>query len=220
MLLPQLQISQDQCKSLIIRDTTPPYSPGNLGGYGGVNIEADRIIWTVFTFLFSNGLTYEIGNTYNQTKGEWILDAQDLPVDSPNTSTQPCASCGSGHVIIHSDEGRLNSFPTGCITVKYDVYSADIESPTGKKLEGSKVAKFISKCEQTSKMLEWFDKLTYPNQDGRFTDVNNEEERDLKIKKLMLIWTKLELLESAEGCDCNCIAAQIKLADTYLSSLV
>lgn len=219
MLLPQLEISQDRCNTLIIKDITPPYSPTQLGGYGGINIEADRIIWSVLTLHFANGQVYSVATNYNQTKGEWALDARDLPVENA-TNLAPCSTCGQeAFSIQHLDKGRMSAFPTGCILAKYEVFSADIEETTGKKLEGTKVTKFISKCEQTNKVLELVDKFTLPDKEGGFPGINNQEERNIKLAKLNLAWMKLELLESAEGCDCDCIAAAIKQAEQYLLSI-
>lgn len=214
MLLPQIEITQKECNQLIIKDITPDYSPDYPGGYGGPNIEAENIVWTEVTLQFSKDEGYNIGRDYNATKMPWELFAFEIPTGAMS-ATSGCLSCGDKKVII-SDNGFLSTYPTGCIDVKYEVFSFDADEDNKRKHEGTKIIRIISSCSQEKKLIELADKLTLPNIQGGYDIAITRDDHREMMNHVTMAKFKLDLLTPEAAADCSCIAASLKQIDSYI----
>ena len=219
MLLPQIQITQRNCNEYVFKDITPVYSPQYTGGYGGLNIDANEIIYSTLTLDFRGGQVFELSSTYNQLSEEdWTVYPYDLPQPTTPVSQSDCMACGNAPEITYQ-QNYMSDFPQGCVFVKYEVFSADSTDVSGRKSEGVKVLKFISTCKVEKDLLEIADKLTFPNTDGTYNIAKTEEKRLEKMRYLILSWTKLRLAEQETGCDCECLDHSLKQIGAYLTEI-
>lgn len=215
MLLLQIEISQKECNQLIIKNKTPLYSPDYVGGYGGINIEAENITWTELTIMFGRNQTYVIGSDISPTE-DWFLNAYDIPT-LPAPKPNDCDSCNNNAVIKSDKHGFMTTFPSGCITLRYEVYSGQESDQYGRKLEGVKVIQFVSTCAQEKRLIALADKLTLPlGTPLSFPTTQTVDERRDMMNNVVLSWLKIQNLETNEGCDCDCLAGTLKMIDSYI----
>lgn len=215
MLVPQILIFQNNASELIFRDITPAYSPNYVGGYGGVNIDADQVTHVVLTLDFGREMVYEIRGAYKQTDGDWTIASYELPVKTP----QPGSGCiGCGHAEdFRFDQGVMEEFPSGCLTVSYKVYTG---AENARVLQGQAITKFILRIKQEKRLIAAVQKLTIPKADGCFDDKLSPEKRTEMLRYVNISWMNLEMIENQTGCDCDCMAGTLKQIDAYLDMVL
>lgn len=207
-LLPQIQITQEFCDEITIKDVTPPYSAEYTGGYGVINVDADQIVKVKITFDFGRDRKYEYVTPYNQTKEDIIVEASNFPLKKFDIA--PCGNCGTTTLEFDADD-RMREFPQGCINIFLQWFSVN------EKLEASKAVKFISTCVHDKLLVELADRITTPNADGDYNML--PDKREEIMRNLILSWQKLQIMETTDGCDCDCIAGRIKQIGLYLKSI-
>jgi len=224
MLIPDFQITQQQCDALIFKDVTSPYSVDYPGGYGGLNVDADRIVKTKVSLDLGINGYYSFERTVNQTNGEWVINAYDIPYVPVSSGCSDCGvpcdceGCSDVPDLDPNCGGFLSGFPEGCITVKMEVFSAG-ETDNTFVLEGTKIKRIISTCYQDKKLLDIADKLTLGD-DCRYSFHKTKEKRLDAMRDLMFAWTKLKLLaEVGSNCDCECVASSVKQIKVYLDGI-
>ena len=221
MLLPNFQITQKDCNSLIFKDITPAYSAKNLNGYGGPNVAAGDITKTVITLDFGPRDKYQIETVYNQTKPDLVIKASDIPyqanVAPPCSDCGPnpcgCEDCDDSYLPEEDCFGNLKTFPSGCIVIKQEVFQSTVS-------KGFKILKIVSICKEQKMLSEIADKLTTPVDCTTYSFYDNKEKtREIK-NELVLSKLRLDLMASdTPECDCDCIASRIKQVSNYLESV-
>lgn len=224
MLLPDFTIEQTDCNALIFRDVTPKYSPRYIGGYGVMNVDADKIMKSEIGIdLGSNGY-YIVTKYYNQEMGDWVINAKDIPLNVLTSSdcgdcSRPCGceGCSDKQKAEADCRGFMLTFPEGCMTLRYEVFS--IDTVTGQyKSEGIKVKRIVNACHQKQKLISLADKVT-GGLNGQYDFYLTKEKKFDIMSKIMFAWSKLELSEFAQDCDCDCIDSRIKRVRTDLLSI-
>ena len=223
MLFPDFKVDQSDCKSFIFKGITPDYSEDNLGGYGVMNVDADRIMKVEVTLDFASNGLYMFSKIWNETMSPFILRAEDIQFKK---STTGCSDCGTPCGCEDCDNaaptdvdcrGFLTSFPEGCIRMKYEVYSVD-QQTNQYKSEGVRVKLVVNSCHQKTRIIDFADKLT-GGQQGAY-DFHMPADERFKIQgKLVMAWSKLEMSNFEENVDCNCIDARIKRVRADLDSI-
>lgn len=227
MLLLDFQITQKDDKSLIFKDITPEYSAQTPNGYGGLNALPSEIIEAVITLDFGgNRGIFNITTTYIKGRPDLVIKAEDLPAAKPIehgcTDCDPypygCDSCDDSRPIERDCNGHLTGFPSGCITVRYEVFT--FNSVTEKPVSvGLKVKQITSAIKEINMFLDLADRMTLPNTDARYKFFRTTEERQSAMRELALIWVKIGLLDKdLTHCDCDCIASRIKQINSFLKS--
>lgn len=216
MLIPEISVRQENCNELIFRDITPDYSASHQNGYGGYNVDPDKIIWAQITLDFGNGQQAEIGSNYYRSKGDWIIKASDIPYQNPNASDD-CESCG--HNWITNNHGFLSTFPSGCIGLIYEVFTADPLNSLPKISKGIKVAKIVSSCKEDKMFAEISFKLALQASCSPRRNPVTRDTRKEDMESLVLAWAKMKLLNPDEGCDCDCVAGRIQEINNLLTSI-
>lgn len=217
MLLPNFSITQEQCDELIFRDITPDYSGTELNGYGGYNVSADAIVKATITLNFGRGQTVELTTNYKRSDGDWLIKACDLPYQTPEKTTSECGSCG-GFSYPTSKEGYLRTFPDGCVTVIYEVFSADANALDGVKSAGVKVTDIVLSCHAETDFAEVAFKKVIPGKE-RIINPVNEQKKARELDLIILLWQKIKLVNMDGGCNCDCIASRIEEIHNLLKSL-
>ncbi|MCE7039246.1 hypothetical protein [Dyadobacter sp. CY312] len=227
MIFPDFQITQNECNSFVFKDTTPKYSNENLGGYGGLNPNAEEVTKTIVTLDFGKGQAYELISSYNQTKPDWIIHAGDIPINTASNSDcndcgpVPCGceDCDDSPKLEADCHGFLTGFPSGCIIVRQEIFVWDPLTSRDKSI-GLKVKQIVSVCAQERKFIEIAHKLTLPNECGAYDFFKSEEKRLQTMREFSLAWTKLSLLQThSPHCGCDCIASSIRQIDNFLDSI-
>lgn len=93
MLKPKIQVTQNsgECGYLRIRDITGDYSDSNKGGYGGLNIAADKI--TSIDFIIKhNGTSYLVDKGL-LPGGEVMVSLLDLTEEVKESTCKDCTDC-------------------------------------------------------------------------------------------------------------------------------
>lgn len=217
MLLPNFSITQEQCDELIFTDTTPDYSGSDPNGYGGYNVSADAIVKAKITLNFGRGQTVELSTNYKRSDGEWLIRAYDLPYQTPEKTTSECGSCG-GFSYPTSREGYLRTFPDGCITVIYEVFSSDSNAPDGLKSEGVKVTDIVLSCHAETEFADVVFKKVIPGKE-RIVNPVSDNKKAREMDNIILLWQKLKLVNLDGGCNCECIASRVEEIHNLLKSL-
>ena len=211
---------------LIFSDITPDYSPEYPGGYGVDNVDADHIMKAEITLDFGVDGHYKLTKYYNRTMPPWKLNATDIYfVQSKDKSCSDCSKpCGCDHCSRKSGEtfqidcnGFMRTFPEGCITLRYEVFSIDNETGSYKS-EGVKVKRIVNACHQQQKLIRLADKITGGN-DCQYNFYMTKEKKFDIMSKIVLSWAKLQLTNFEQDCDCNCIDARIKRVRVDLDSI-
>ncbi|MGG7664074.1 hypothetical protein [Dyadobacter sp. BHUBP1] len=217
MLLPDFTVSQPECNQLVLRDVTPSYSVDYPGGYGAVNIDANQIVWAKIGLDMGGNGYYELEKVYNQTLGDWVINAGDIPLEQP-AAASGCEECQGFEQAQTDCHGFMSAFPEGCITLRYEVFSFE-QACNCIKAEGTRVKQIVSTCQQDQKFVALADKLTLG--DDCHYDFQMSSEKKAKImQEFILAWTKLKLMAGTQtGCDCECVAIRIKQIGAYLDSV-
>ena len=226
MLYPEFQITQVECNELIIKDITPAYSPQYPGGYGALNVDADRIVKIIVTLDFGRGQSFDIEAVYNQTLPDLVIKSEDIPFYSPadvpcndcNPSPCGCEGCGDHSIIEANCHGTLVTFPSGCITVKFELFS-QINESFPLVSEATRVIKMISTCHEDKLFAEVADKLTIKENCEDYDFNWSNDKRQEAMRDVMLAWTKLKILETNDKCDCECIAGRAKQINNLLKDI-
>lgn len=229
MLLLDFDIKQDICNELIFKDITPKHSSDYVGGYDVLNVKANQIVWASVTLDFGLNRVYEISKAYNQTHGDWVIKASHIPFHESTDSGcsdcgTPCAGtpagcegCDDTQALEKDCNGFLTTFPEGCITIKYEVFSWDSTCKCNKS-EGVKVKRIVSTCATEKLYYELADKLTLG--DPKCYDFFNKKETRIQtISMMSLAKAKLDLLGSNPNVSCECVASEIKQIKDYLDSI-
>jgi len=223
MLIPDFQITQQDCNALIFKDVTPAYSPQYPGGYGALNVDADEIILTKVSLDLGINGYYSFERKFNQTGGDWTINAYDIPYAPVKAGCSDCGvpcgceGCSDVEGLDPDCGGYMTGFPEGCIVVKMEVFTQGASENTF-QLQGTKIKRIVSTCFKDKKILEIADKLTL-GEDCHYDFYKTKEKRREMMQDLMLAWTKLKLTENEVNCDCECVASRIKQIGIYLDSI-
>lgn len=217
MLLPKISIDQDECDELIFRDITPDYSPAEPNGYGGYNIDSNLIVEVSLTLSFGRGQSIEMRKPYKRSDGAWLINANDVMITNKPAEADDC-NCNP---LDSTDLNRsyMKTFPSGCLTVVYEVFSAPVSGSTKNKSEGVAVNKFVLSCAEEKDFADIAFKTLLPNGVQPASNPVYASKRKEKMDKLILAWAKFKLVNVDQGCDCDCVATRISQIRNLLLSL-
>lgn len=223
MLFPDFKVDQSDCKSFIFSDITPDYSEEYLGGYGALNVDADRIMKVEITIDFGSNGSYMFSKIWNKTMPPFIIRAEDVPYKKMISGCSDCGTpcgcedCNDTPKVDVDCRGFMVSFPEGCLRFKYEVFSVD--QVTGEyQSDGVRVKLVVNSCHQRTRIIDFADKLT-GGQQGTY-DFHMPADKRFDIQsKLILAWSKLEMSNFDENVDCKCVDSRIKRVKADLDSI-
>lgn len=227
MVIPEFILRSETCSEIYIEDTTGKYDEYHPNWYGGVNINKNEIGMVELTFDFGEGVKVKVSKYHNPERGEFKIDIEDLnlksdekgvlfaPSYSPYLVDTDCKDCIPKPSTSPSCNGKVSSFPEGCVTITYEVFSKNLNS--GKYVsEGINIKQFILTCSLEKQIAKLASDVIFDGQGCRYNyRKGGDKTKEIK-ENLILAWLKLNAIGEGGTGDCDCVTLELKRIREYL----